>query len=66
MFYMTGFRCLLQSKEGLLLLLMLLLHLTVLLFEYFSVVLRNVRRGGGRHDNIETRAKKLSFPFIYC
>jgi len=63
---MMGFRCLLQSKEGLLLLLMLLLHLTALLLEHFSIVLGNVRVGGGKHDNTEKRAKKLSFPFIYC
>ena len=50
-----------QLKEGLLLLLMLLLHLTVLFLEYFSVILRNVRGSGGRHDNIETRAKNFFF-----
>jgi len=50
---------LLQSKERLLLLLMLLLHLMVLLLEHFSVVLRNVGGSRGRHDNTETRAKKL-------
>ena len=37
------------------------LHLMVLLFEHFSVILGNVRVGGERHDNTETRAKKLSF-----
>jgi len=66
MFCMTGFCCLLQSKEGLLLLLMPLLHLTTLLLEHLSVVLGNVRGGGGIHDNTETRAKKLSFLFMYC
>jgi len=60
-----GLRCLLQSKEGLLLLLMPSLHLTALLLEHFSVVLRNVRGGRGRHDNIETR-EKTSFSFMYC
>jgi len=61
-----GFCCLLQSKEGLLLLLMLLLHLTALLLEHFSVILGNVGVGGGKHNDIETRAKKLSFLFMYC
>jgi len=35
----TGFRCLLQSKEGLLLLLMPSLHLTTLLLKHLGVVL---------------------------
>ena len=61
MFYMMGFRCLLQLKEGLLLLLMLLLHLMVLLLEHFSVILRNVGVGRERHGNTETRAKNFSF-----
>jgi len=61
MLYTTGFCCLLQLKEGLLLLLMLLLHLTVLLLEHFSVVLGNIRMGRGSHDNTETRAKKTLF-----
>jgi len=39
--------------------LMPLLHLITLFLEHFSVVLRNVRGGGRRHDNTETRAKKL-------
>jgi len=56
-----GFRWPLQSKEGLLLLLMPSLHFIVLLLKHFSVVLGNVRVGGRRHDNTETRAKKLSF-----
>ena len=56
-----GFCCLLQSKEGLLFLLMPLLHLTALFLEHFSIVLGNVGVGGGRHDNTEIRAKKLSF-----
>jgi len=57
-----GFRCLLQSKEELLLLLMLLLHLTALLLEHLGVVLRNVGRGGGRHNDAETKAKN----FLFC
>ena len=43
---MTGFCCLLQLKEGLLLLLMLSLHLTVLLLEHFSVVLERSEWAG--------------------
>jgi len=61
-----GFHCLLQLKERLLLLLMLSLHLMVLLLKHFSVVLGKVKVGRERHDNTETRAKKLSFPFMYC
>jgi len=60
-----GFCCLLQSKEGLLLLLMPLLHLTALLLKHFGVVLRNVGRGRRRHDSTGTR-KKTSFSFMYC
>ena len=63
---MTGFHCLLQSKEGPLLLLMPLLHLMALLLEHFSIVLEKVGVGGGRHNNTKTRVKKLSFPFMYC
>jgi len=33
----------------------------VLLLKYFSVILRNVRKGGGRHNDIETRAKNFFF-----
>jgi len=66
MLCMTGFCCLLQSKEGLLLLLMLSLYLTALLLKHFSIVLEKIRVGEGKHDNTETRAKKLSFPFMYC
>ena len=40
---------------------MLSLHLTVLLLEYFSVILGNVRVGRGRYGNTETRAKNFSF-----
>ena len=43
MLCMMGFYCLLQSKKGLLLLLMLPLHLTVLFLKHFSVILENVR-----------------------
>jgi len=66
MLCMMGFRCLLQSKEGLLLLLMLSLHLTVLLLKHFGIILGKVGVGRGRHDNTKTRAKKLSFLFMYC
>jgi len=52
----------LQSKEGLLLLLMPSLHLTALLLEHFSVVLENVGVGGGRHNDTGTRAKN----FLFC
>jgi len=61
MLCMTDFHCLLQSKKGLLLLLMPLLYLMALLLKYFSVILRNVRGGRRRHDNIETRAKNFFF-----
>ena len=64
--YMTGLHCLLQTKERLLLLLVLLLYFTVLLLKHFSIMLRNVGRGRRRHNNTETRAKKLPFSFIYC
>ena len=66
MLCMTGCCCLLQLKEGLLLLLMPLLHLIALLLEHFSIVLGKVKVGEGRHDNTETRVKKLSFLFMYC
>jgi len=60
----TGLCCLLQSKEGLLLLLMPSLHLIVLLLEHFSVVLRNVREGRGRHNDTETRAKNFFSVYV--
>ena len=53
------------SPPSTILTLMLLLHLMALLLEHFSVVLEKVRVGRGRNNNTETRAKKLSFPFIY-
>ena len=56
-----GFHCLLQSKEGLLLLLMPSLHLTMLLLEHLGVVLWNVGGSRGRHNNTETRAKNFLF-----
>jgi len=34
----------------------------VLLLEHFSIVLRNVREGGKRHNDTETRAKN----FLFC
>ena len=43
------------------LLLMSLLYFTVLLLEHFSIILRNVRGGRGRHNDIETRAKNFFF-----
>ena len=55
----TGLHCLLQSKDGLLLLLMPSLHLMVLLLKYFSIVLRNIGGGGERHNDTETRAKNF-------
>jgi len=58
---MTGLYCLLQTKEGLLLLLVPSLHFTVLLLKHFSIMLRNVGGGGGRHNDIETRAKNFFF-----
>jgi len=61
-----GLHYLLQLKEGLLLLLMPSLHLMALLLEQFSVVLRNVGGGGGRHNDTETRAKNFLFLFMYC
>ena len=59
---MTGFYCLLQSKEGSLLLLMSSLHLPALLLKHFSVILRKVRVGGKRHNDTETRVKNSFFP----
>ena len=61
MLCMMGFCCLLQLKEGLLLLLMPLLHLMALLLEHLSVILWNVGRGRGRHNDMET-AKN----FLFC
>ena len=48
-------------KEGLLLLLMLSLHFMALLLEHFSIVLRNVRGVGERHNDTEIRAKNFFF-----
>ena len=61
MFYTMGLHCLLQTKEGLLLLLMPSLHFMALLLKYFSIVLRNIGEGGRRHDDTETRAKNFFF-----
>jgi len=58
---MMGLHCLLQTKEGLLLLLMLSLHFIALLLKHFSIMLRNVGGGGERHDDTETRAKNILF-----
>jgi len=57
---MMGFHYLLQSKEGLLLLLMPSLHLTVLLLKHFSIVLGNIGMDGERYGNTKTRAKNFS------
>ena len=61
MLCMTGFCCLLQSKEGSLLLLMSSLHLPALLLEHFSVILGKVGVGGRRHNDTETRVKNSFF-----
>jgi len=58
---MMGFCYLLQSKEGLLVLLMPLLHLPVLFLKHFSIVLGKVRVGGERYNDIEIRAKNSLF-----
>ena len=63
--YTTGLHCLLQIKKELLFFLMLSLYFIVLLLEHFSIVLRNVGKSRGRHNDIETRAKNF-FSFIYC
>ena len=34
----------------------------LLLFKYFGIILGNVRRDGGRHNDIETKAKT----FLFC
>jgi len=61
MLYTTGLYCLLQIKEGLLLLLVLSLHFMVLLLEHFSIMLRNIGGDRKRHDDTETRAKNILF-----
>ena len=61
---MTGLCCLLQMKKELLFFLVLLLHFMALLFKYFSIVLRNIRGGRGRHDNAEEKMKTLFFVFV--
>ena len=59
-----GLHCLLQTKKGLLLLLMPLLYFIALLLKHFSIILRNVREGKRRHNDIETRAKTSFFIYI--
>jgi len=54
----------LQTKEGLLLLLMLLLHFIALFLEHFSIILRNVGGCGRRNNDIETRVKNFFF-YLY-
>ena len=61
MLYTTGLHCLLQMKEELFLLLMPSLHFMTLLLKHFNVVLRNIRVGGKRHNDIGTRAKNFFF-----
>jgi len=56
---MTGLHCLLQSNQKLLLFLMPLLHFIMLLFKYVSVMLKNVRESGRKHDVVEERVKTL-------
>ena len=51
-------------KEEQQLLLMPSLHFMVLLFEHFSIMLRNVREGRERHNNAEEKTK--SFLFCLC
>ena len=43
---------------------MLLLHFIALLFEHFSIILRNVRESRERHDDTEEKMK--SFLFCLC
>jgi len=57
MLYMMGLYCLLQMKEGLLLLLIPSLYFMVLLFKHFSIMLRNVGEGRERHNNVEEKTK---------
>jgi len=56
-----GLCYILQTKKGLLLLLMPLLYFMVLLLEHFSIMLGNVGEGGKRHYDTETRAKNFLF-----
>jgi len=44
-------------KEGLLLLLIPLLHFMALLFKHFSIMLRNIGEGRKRHNNAEEKTK---------
>ena len=55
-----------QTNQEPLLLLMPLLYFIVLLFEYFSVILKDVRGNGEKHCDTEERDKNFSFQFIYC
>ena len=64
MLYIMGLYCLLQTKKELLLFLMPSLHFTVLLLEYFSIMLRNVGGSRGRYYNTEARAKKFLSAYI--
>jgi len=64
MLCMTGLYCLLQTKKGLLLLLMPSLHFMALLLKYFNIVLRNIRGGKKRHNDTETRAKNFFYVLL--
>jgi len=59
----ASFCCLFQVGLKSLLLFILLLHLLVLLFKYFSISLRNIRRWRKRHDDI---GKKQKFSSCLC
>jgi len=61
---MTGLCYLLQTKERLLLLLILSLHFMVLLLKHFSIMLRNVGGDRRRHYDTEARAKKFLSVYI--
>jgi len=61
---MIGLCYLLQTKKGLLFLLMPSLYFTALLLEYFSIMLRNVGGGRERHNDIKARMKKFLSVYI--
>ena len=56
----TGFYCLFQVCQELLLLFIPLLHFVSLLFKYLSVILRNIRGNGRRHSDTK-KGKKIFF-----
>ena len=59
---MTDLRCLLQTNQELLFLLIILLHFMVLLFEHISIMLGDVRESRKRYDDAEEKAKT----FLFC